>query len=83
MNGVVGISDSGIGFDPVEAARRYRDSLRTAIPIPGQGLGMFLISRICDRFGWRFSIDTPPLRATGCQRELADRNRLAVTNAGK
>jgi signal transduction histidine kinase len=55
---VVCISDSGKGFDPVEAARRYRESLRAAMPIPGQGLGLFLISRICDRFGWRFSIET-------------------------
>lgn len=62
--GVICISDSGVGFDPVEAARRYRDSLRAAMPIPGQGLGMFLISRICDRFGWHFSIDTPPLSGT-------------------
>jgi signal transduction histidine kinase len=59
QEGVVGISDSGIGFDPVEAARRYRDSLRAAMPIPGQGIGMFLISRICDRFGWYLSIETP------------------------
>jgi signal transduction histidine kinase len=63
-DGVICISDSGIGFDPVEAARRYRDSLRAAIPMRGQGLGLFLISRICDRFGWLFSIDSPPLSGT-------------------
>lgn len=64
QDGVICISDSGIGFDPVEAARRYRDSLRAAMPIRGQGLGMFLISRICDRYDWRFSIETPPLSGT-------------------
>jgi signal transduction histidine kinase len=58
QDAVVCISDSGKGFDPVEAARRYRESLRAAMPIRGQGLGLFLISRICDRFGWRFSIET-------------------------
>ncbi|WP_217705666.1 sensor histidine kinase [Peristeroidobacter soli] len=63
-NGIVCISDSGTGFDPVEAARRYRDSLRAAMPIPGQGLGMFLISRICDRFGWQLSIETPASSGT-------------------
>jgi signal transduction histidine kinase len=71
QEGVICISDSGIGFDPVEAARRYRDSLRAAMPVPGQGLGMFLISRICDRFDWLFSIETPPLSGT--------RARLDVT----
>jgi signal transduction histidine kinase len=69
--GVIFISDSGIGFDPVEAARRYRDSLRAAMPIPGQGLGMFLISRICDRFGWGFSVETPPLSGTRARLDVS------------
>lgn len=55
-SGVISIADSGNGFDPVEAARRYRDSLRQSAPVRGQGLGLFLIGRICDRFGWRVSI---------------------------
>lgn len=64
QHGVVCISDTGRGFDPVEAARRYRDSLRAAMPIPGQGLGLFLISRICERFGWHCSIENLPLSGT-------------------
>lgn len=64
QDGVICICDSGSGFDPVEAARRYRDSLRAAMPIRGQGLGLFLIGRICDRFGWRFSIETLPSNGT-------------------
>lgn len=56
--GVVSVADSGSGFDPVEAARRYRDTLRHAAPIRGQGLGLFLIGRICDRFGWKLDIET-------------------------
>ncbi|HJU39529.1 MAG TPA: sensor histidine kinase, partial [Tahibacter sp.] len=55
--GVISVSDSGSGFDPVEAARRYRDSLRHAAPVRGQGLGLFLIGRICDRFGWKLAIE--------------------------
>lgn len=56
--GVISVVDSGSGFDPVEAARRYRESLRQSAPIRGQGLGLFLIGRICDRFGWKLSIDS-------------------------
>ncbi|PZQ18449.1 MAG: two-component sensor histidine kinase [Rhodanobacter denitrificans] len=52
------VTDSGSGFDPVEVARRYRDSLRHAAPVRGQGLGLFLICRICDRFGWRLAIES-------------------------
>lgn len=50
------VSDSGNGFNPVEAARRYRDSLRHSTPTRGQGLGIFLIGRICDRFSWKLAI---------------------------
>ena len=71
QNGVICISDSGKGFDPVEAARRYRDSLRAAMPIRGQGLGLFLISRICDRFGWHFSIDNPPMSGTRARLDVS------------
>lgn len=56
--GRVVVSDSGSGFNPVEAARRYRDSLRQSAPVRGQGLGLFLIGRICDRFHWTLDIDS-------------------------
>jgi len=63
--------DSGSGFDPVEVARRYRESLRAAAPIRGQGLGLFLISRICERFGWQFSIENLPLSGTRARLDLS------------
>lgn len=56
--GVISVADSGSGFDPAEAARRYRDSLRQAAPARGQGLGLFLIGRICERFGWKLAIES-------------------------
>ncbi|WP_282295293.1 HAMP domain-containing sensor histidine kinase [Stenotrophomonas sp. PS02289] len=64
--GVLSVSDSGSGFDPAEAARRYRDLLRQGSPARGQGLGLFLIGRICDHFGWTLGIDssTDGTRAT-------------------
>lgn len=57
-DGIISIVDSGSGFDPVEAARRYRDSLRRSAPIRGQGLGFFLIGRICDHYRWKLSIES-------------------------
>jgi signal transduction histidine kinase len=63
-NGVIAVVDSGSGFNPVEAARRYRDSLRRAAPTRGQGLGLFLIGRICERFGWRLEIDAGTVAGT-------------------
>lgn len=70
QDGVVGITDSGSGFDPMEVARRYRESLRAAAPIRGQGLGLFLIGRICERFGWQFSIENLPLSGTRARLDL-------------
>ncbi|MBD9478115.1 HAMP domain-containing sensor histidine kinase [Pseudoxanthomonas sp. PXM02] len=62
--GVIAVVDSGSGFNPVEAARRYRESLRRAAPTRGQGLGLFLIGRICERFGWRLAIDAGTVAGT-------------------
>lgn len=54
---VICVTDSGSGFNPVEAARRYRENLRRSAPVRGQGLGLFLIGRICDRFNWKLAIE--------------------------
>jgi signal transduction histidine kinase len=69
--GVVCVTDSGSGFDPVEAARRYRDSLRSPGRVRGQGLGLFLIGRICDRFGWKLSIEPLALGGTRARLDLS------------
>jgi signal transduction histidine kinase len=70
-DGVIAVVDSGSGFDPVEAARRYRDSLRQATPPRGQGLGLFLIGRICDRFGWKLDIDAGSIAGTRARLDVS------------
>jgi signal transduction histidine kinase len=53
------VSDSGEGFDPVEAARSYSAALQTSMkPGGGQGLGLFLTKRICERFKWSLAISS-------------------------
>lgn len=64
IDGVILVADSGSGFDPVETARRYRDSLRSGAPSRGHGLGLFLIGRICDRFGWKLTIESSAMGGT-------------------
>lgn len=68
--GIIVVADSGSGFDPVEAARRYRDSLRQAAPARGQGLGLFLIGRICDRFAWKLTIESDGTAGTRAQLDV-------------
>lgn len=59
------IQDSGEGFDTVAAARRYTQALRnSAKQGGGQGLGLFLTKRVCERFGWTLTISSNPARGT-------------------
>ncbi len=69
-DGVVEIADSGRGVDAADTARRYRESLRAAAPTRGQGLGLFLIGRICERFGWRLAIEPMPSNGTLARLDL-------------
>lgn len=69
--GVITVADSGSGFNPVEAARRYRESLRRSAPARGQGLGIFLIGRICDRFGWKLLIEPIAMGGTHARLDLS------------
>jgi len=57
VNAVLRIQDSGQGFDTVAAARRYTQGLRDSTKQGGgQGLGLFLTRRICERFGWTLKV---------------------------
>ena len=59
------IQDSGAGFDTVAAARRYTQALRkSAKHGGGQGLGLFLARRVCERFGWTVTISSNPAHGT-------------------
>lgn len=74
FDGVIGISltgnclriqDSGAGFDTVAAARRYTQALQESTKQGGgQGLGLFLNRRICERFGWSLKISSEPSSGT-------------------
>lgn len=66
--GRLSIQDSGEGFDTVAAARRYTQALRqSAKQGGGQGLGLFLTRRVCERFGWTLAISSDPARGTLAQ----------------
>ena len=56
IDGVVHVRDTGEGFDAAAAARRFRERLQSGLPGRGQGLGLFLIGRIADRYGWRLTL---------------------------
>lgn len=63
--GCLRIQDSGQGFDTVAAARRYTRALRDSTKQGGgQGLGLFLIRRVCERFAWTLTMSSTPGQGT-------------------
>ncbi len=63
--GRLSVHDCGAGFDTVAAARRYTQALReSAKQGGGQGLGLFLTRRICERFGWTMRITSDTAQGT-------------------
>lgn len=64
-DGCLRIQDAGGGFDAVEAARRYTRALRDSRKQGGgQGLGLFLTRRVCERFGWTLGMASRPGQGT-------------------
>ena len=63
--GMVCIEDSGRGMTEAEVERMfepfYRGKDHTA---PGYGLGMAIVRRLCDRFGWPLQVQSTPGEGT-------------------
>ncbi|MDO9371536.1 MAG: HAMP domain-containing sensor histidine kinase [Gammaproteobacteria bacterium] len=66
----VSIEDTGIGIPPHDLPhvyeRHYRGSLAPSVTA-GMGLGLSLVKRICDRYGWRIDIASKPGAGTRVQ----------------
>lgn len=56
-DGALRITDTGTGFDPERATQAYNRRLRETSAAGAGGLGLFLIQRICERFGWRMRFE--------------------------
>lgn len=55
------IADTGTGIPVDDQAELFARNFSTK---PGGGMGLHLTKRICDRFGWRISIESVPGRGT-------------------
>lgn len=64
------VSIEGIGIPPHDLPhvyeRHYRGSLAPSVTA-GMGLGLSLVKRICDRYGWRIDITSEPGAGTRVQ----------------
>jgi signal transduction histidine kinase len=57
------VADTGGGIDPAELSRVFERYYRSENS-SGAGIGLSLVKRICDRYGWIISIDSQPGQGT-------------------
>ncbi len=58
------IEDTGVGLPPERVRDLRRPFVRGASRHPGHGVGLTIVHRLSDRFGWPISIDSEPGRGT-------------------
>lgn len=64
------VKDTGVGMGPEELARALERYYRGASSA-GAGVGLSLVKRICDRYGWRISLDSQEGQGTTAEIEFA------------
>ncbi|MBU1424491.1 MAG: HAMP domain-containing histidine kinase [Gammaproteobacteria bacterium] len=76
------VRDTGVGMRPEELARaleRYYKGASSA----GAGVGLSLVKRICDRYGWRISLESQEGRGTMAEIDFSERRSTSRTFANE
>jgi signal transduction histidine kinase len=80
QNGKLCIRDSGPGFDATQVAQRFTESLKQpGKRAEGSGLGLFLTQRICERFGWRLTLESSHAMGTSATIHFLQEQNSAST----
>jgi len=58
------VSDSGIGIEPAYLPLLYERFFRGTTQGQGLGIGLAIVKRICDYYGWRIEVDSTPGQGT-------------------
>lgn len=56
----ISISDSGIGIEPFYLPLLYERFFRGSTQGEGLGIGLAIVKRICDHYGWIIEVDSTP-----------------------
>lgn len=62
--GAVHVVDTGSGMDQEELARMLKPFERGASKESGHGLGLAIVQRLCERFGWGLDVASQPGKGT-------------------
>jgi signal transduction histidine kinase len=79
------VSDTGVGMRPEELARAMERYYKGATS-SGAGVGLSLVKRICDRYGWRISLESQEGQGTTAEIDFSERrraNRLSANDEGQ
>nr|MBA2483437.1 HAMP domain-containing histidine kinase [Nitrosomonas sp.] len=61
------IKDSGIGIEPAFMPLLYERFFRGSSEGEGLGIGMPIVKRICDHYGWKIEVKSKPGKGTEFQ----------------
>jgi signal transduction histidine kinase len=72
------IEDTGVGLPPERVRDLRRPFLRGTHRHPGHGVGLTIVHRLSDRFGWPVTIDSEPGRGTRVSAQFPTATTAAV-----
>jgi signal transduction histidine kinase len=71
-DGVLAVSDTGVGIAAAELPRVFERAFRgTNARAGGTGIGLAIVRRVAERFGWRIDADSTPGQGTTFRVRLA------------
>ena len=74
--GAVSIRDSGVGLEEEVLKNVYKPFFRAQTDTQGHGLGLSIVKRLCNRFGWTLKMISEPGKGTEVSVEFPDARRV-------
>ena len=72
----VSIRDSGVGMEEKVLDNVYKPFFRGTSDAPGHGLGLSIVKRFCNRFGWTLKMVSSPGKGTEVSVTFPDARRV-------